>query len=69
MNRAPERQTIVFNVQRTCEFVRVILPAGAVVVVRPGHPTRPITVHKDLPEEFGDLAELVHEGSLQLLDT
>jgi hypothetical protein len=61
---ATSRQVVVFVVRQSCEFAGRVLPAGATVVVRPSHPSRPLTMQVDLPAEYGDLAELEHGGLL-----
>jgi hypothetical protein len=65
MSAAPASRPVVFTVRSACSFAGHVLPAGAIVVVRHGHPTRPITVVVELPPEFGDLAELTHRGVLE----
>ena len=56
--------TWTFDVQEDCDFAGIPLRAGSVIVVRPGHSTRPMTVQLDLPPNYGMLLNLMADESI-----
>ncbi len=54
----------MFEVVRDCSFAGIPLQKGMLMVVRPGHPTRPITVQLELPPNYGMILNLLADESV-----
>lgn len=54
----------LFEVLEDCDFAGIPLRKGTVLVVRPGHATRPITAQLDLPPNYGMLLNLMADNSI-----
>ena len=52
------------EVTKDCDFAGIPLQRGMIMVVRPGHPTRPITVQLDLPPNYGMILNLLADDAV-----
>lgn len=54
----------IFEVNEDCDFAGIPLLRGMLLVVRPGHPTRPMTAQVELPPNYGMLLNLMADESI-----
>jgi hypothetical protein len=60
--------SFTFDVVADCDFAGIPLRKGMVILVRPGHVTRPITVQQDLPPNYGMLLNLMADETISSRD-